>query len=92
MSQNQPTPGRIPGTDRDFTIVINGRKRTITDPVLSFAEVVALAPDLPSGPNVIFTVTYKRGAGPRPDGTLTEGESVKVQDGMIFNVTATDKS
>ena len=47
---------------------------------------------LPSGPNTIFTVTYRRGEGKKPEGTLVDGESVKVKDGMIFNVTATNKS
>ncbi len=59
---------------------------------LTFAQVVALAPDLPTGPNVIFTVTFKRGHGNKPEGTLTEGETVKVKEGMIFNVTATLQS
>ena len=40
----------------------------------------------------MFTVTYTRGEGHKPQGTLVEGETVKVKDGMIFNVTATDKS
>ena len=28
----------------------------------------------------------------KPEGTLVEGDDVKIKDGMIFNVTATDKS
>jgi Multiubiquitin len=40
----------------------------------------------------MFTVTYRRGEGNKPEGTLVEGETVKVKEGMIFNVTATDKS
>ena len=47
---------------------------------------------LPGGPDIIFTVTYTKGADHRPQGTLVEGQTVKVKDGMIFNVTATNRS
>lgn len=79
--------------EKTFTIIVNGRERTVTQKELSFAEVVALAFNPPpSGPNVCLTVTYRRGHGNKPEGSLSEGETVKVKDGMIFNVTATDKS
>ena len=75
------------------TIIVNGRRKTVTSKVLTFDEVVALAyNDPPTGPNVVITVTYRRGDRQRPEGTLVPGESVRVTDGMIFNVTATDKS
>ncbi len=78
---------------RTITIVVNGREQTIDDKDLTFAEVVALAFDpVPTGPNVGFTVTYRRGHGNKPEGSMVEGDSVKVKDGMIFNVTPTDKS
>ncbi len=40
----------------------------------------------------VYTVTYKRGLGNKPEGTLVEGDTVKVKEGMIFNVARTDKS
>ncbi|MGH3626047.1 MAG: multiubiquitin domain-containing protein [Sciscionella sp.] len=74
-------------------VIVNGRKRVVTTDELTFDEVVALAYDpVPSGPNWVFTITYRRGGGRKPEGTLRPGESVKVKEGMIFNVTATDKS
>jgi hypothetical protein len=39
----------------------------------------------------MFTVTYRKAEGGK-EGFLVEGESVKAHEGMIFNVTATDKS
>lgn len=79
--------------NKDFTIVVNGRQKSVTKKELSFAEVVALAFDNPpTGPNILFTVTYRRGEGNKPEGTSVEGDTVKIKDGMIFNVTATDKS
>jgi hypothetical protein len=60
---------------------------------ISFREVVALAYDNPpSGPNIVFTVTYQRGHGNKPEGDLTEGGTVKVKEGMSFIVSFTDKS
>ena len=81
------------GPDKTFTVVVNGREKKVTTTELTFAQVVALAFDNPpTGPNIAFTITYRRGQGNKPEGTLAEGEVVKVKDGMIFNVTATDKS
>lgn len=81
------------GQNKDYTIVVNGRQKVVTAKELSFSDIVALAFDNPpSGPNIVFTITYRRGEGHKPEGTLTEGESVKIKEGMIFNVTATDKS
>jgi hypothetical protein len=79
--------------EKAVTIVVNGRAKEVTEKNLTFDEVVALAFDpIPSGPNIEITVAYRRGEGKKPAGTLVEGETVKVKDGMIFDVTATDKS
>jgi hypothetical protein len=79
--------------NKEITIVVNGRSKVVTDKDIAFAEVVALAFDsVPTGPNIVFTVTYRRGHGNKPEGTMVEGDTVKVKEGMIFNVTATDKS
>jgi hypothetical protein len=77
----------------ETTIIVNGREKIVTTKELSFSEIVALAFDPPpTGQNIVFTITYRRGHGNKPEGSLTEGETVKVKEGMIFNVTATDKS
>jgi len=79
--------------DKDITIVVNGREKTVAGKELSFAQFVALAFDTPpTGENIVFTITYRRGHGDKPEGSLVEGETVKIKKGMIFNVTATDKS
>lgn len=80
-------------SNKSRTVIVNGREKEVTTKELSFDAVVALAFDpVPSGPNWVFTITYRRGEGNKPEGTLAPGESVKVKDGMVFNVTATDKS
>lgn len=78
---------------KTVTIVVNGREKEVEKGELSFEEVVALAFGPPeAGDNIIYTVTYKRGHGNKPEGTLVEGDTVKVKDGMVFNATRTDKS
>lgn len=79
------------GHAEKFTIIVNGRERKVTESKLSFEDLVKLAfgDNPPSGPNVVITVTYKsRGK----EGTLLPGQSVDTQNGMIFNVKATNKS
>lgn len=78
---------------KHYDVVVNGRPKVITTDEVTFEQLLALAFDpVPEGPNWVFTVTYRRGGGHKPEGTLRPGESVKVKKGMIFNVTATDKS
>jgi hypothetical protein len=82
-----------PGHGKDVTIIVNGRQKTVEKTEISFEEVVKLAfGSAPAGENTIHTVVYRRGDGHKPEGTLVEGETVKVKDGMIFDVTATNKS
>jgi len=76
----------------DFEIVVNGRPKTVSTDDLTFDQVVKLAFDpVPSGPDVLITVTYRHAAGDK-HGTLAEGESVEIKDGTVFHVTATNKS
>jgi hypothetical protein len=77
----------------EVTILVNGRPKKVEKGELTYDEVLVLAFDpVPSGPNWVFTVNYRGGHGRRGEGSLTPGESVEVVDGMIFDVTATDKS
>lgn len=79
--------------ERGFAIIVNGRPKTVTRPRLSYLQVVALAFDpVPTGPNWVFTITYRNGPRANPEGTLLPDETVRLKKGMVFNVTATDKS
>ena len=79
---------------RDIWIVVNGRRKEVHKRHLTFAEVVKLAfPNAPPNDKIIYTVAYRNGGNHcHPEGTLVVGESVKIKDGTIFDVTATDKS
>ncbi|MDA8398476.1 MAG: multiubiquitin domain-containing protein [Actinomycetota bacterium] len=86
--------GGAPAAQHDpITVIVNGRPREVDHRLLSFDDVVRLAFDpVPTGPNVLLTVSFRNAAGERK-GTLTEGESIEVKEhGTVFNVTATDKS
>ncbi|HEY3249603.1 MAG TPA: multiubiquitin domain-containing protein [Ignavibacteria bacterium] len=79
--------------DKIVNIIVNGTQHTWSKKEISFDEVIILAygaisPD----PNIVYTVTYKRGHGNKPEGILDKGDSVKVKEGMIFNVTFSNKS
>lgn len=78
---------------REITVKVNTRPHTVYTQTLTFEEVVKLY-DVNASPSEtrIYTVTFKRGPGENPQGTLVEGGRVHVQDGMLFNVTFTDKS
>jgi hypothetical protein len=92
-AEDKGSSGDNQGQARQVTIIVNAREKVWTEKEISFDQVVKLAfPTPPPGENIVYTITYRRGEGHKPEGTMTEGESVKVKDGMIFNVTATDKS
>ena len=81
-----------PGQNKEHKIIVNGREKTFVGKEISFTEVVELAFGTTGDVNTIYTVTYSKGEHHKPKGTLVKGESTKVKDGMIFNVTATSKS
>jgi hypothetical protein len=75
------------------TIIVNGRQRAVTEKKLSFEDVVNLAFENPGwGPDIFFTVAYRKGEDKKPKGTLVAGDTVVIKDGMVFDVTRTDKS
>jgi hypothetical protein len=76
-----------------FCIVINGRQKEVHKNHLTYEEVVLLAfPSPVTGTAPQFTVQYTRGPEKNPTGTLIEGQSVKIKDGMEFDVTQTNRS
>ncbi len=81
------------GHTQRIDIIINGRHRQVAAKKLTFDEVVALAFDAaPAGPDVFFTVTFQRGSGQKPEGTLVQGETLRLHEGMIIHVSATTRS
>jgi hypothetical protein len=93
MNDGSEQGNKGPGKDDNFTIIVNGRQKTVTKEELTFADVVALAFNpVPTGPNIVFTITFKKADGKKTEGNLDQGETVKIKNGTMFNVTQTDKS
>jgi hypothetical protein len=93
MSSTAETPSKgQQDAPKKATIVINGRRVSVTEKDLTFEQVVTLS-GLPTGPAIAFTITYRKGGGKKPEGSMVEGgDPVKVKDGMIFNVDSTNRS
>lgn len=75
------------------TIYVEGTPHTWSKDEITYEEVVTLEePNFLNNPNITYSVTYKRGQGNKPEGTLVAGASVKVKDGMRFSVSETGQS
>ncbi len=92
MNSSEHPAQTPPGHEHEFTIVVNGRERTVTQKELTFDELVVLAFGPPNYDSSVYTITYRKGPDKMEKGTLVQGESVKLKSGMIFNVVRTDKS
>jgi len=81
-------------SEHDVTIIVDGTPHEWGQMEISYEQVVNLAYDgnPPRGENVLITVVYHRGHGDKPEGDLDPGQTVRVKDGMVFDVTATDRS
>ena len=74
-------------------IKLNGRWRDVPPGQISYQTLVEMAElTVQAGPNIYYTVTYRKGPRQNPEGSMQQGESVHIKNGMVFNVRATDKS
>ena len=77
---------------KPVTIIVNARPHQWDSKDISFEQAVQLAyPDSGSG-EYTFTVRYTRGPAGHGAGSLTAGHSVKVKEGMVFDVYRTSRS
>lgn len=77
-----------------ITIIVEGTPHEWpkNEPI-TYAQVVTLeVPAYAQQSGITYSVTYKNGQGNKPEGVLVPGASVKVKDGMIFNVSETGQS
>lgn len=75
---------------KTVTIVVNTRSVPWSEKKIAFEQVVELAfPGQPYDPQGTL-VEYSRGHG--PDHSLTAGQSVRVKDGMVFDVEPANRS
>lgn len=76
------------------TFYVNGKPKEFPKgDSITYAEVVALAfPGQVFGPETAITVVFSKAHQEKPKGSLVEGGSVKVKEGMEFDVSATNRS
>jgi hypothetical protein len=78
---------------KTFTIIVNTREKVWSDKDISYEQLVVLAfGQLDENPNITYTITFTRGHGDKPEGSLTAGNGTKVKDGMVFDVHKTHRS
>lgn len=77
--------------EKDYTIKVNGRDRTVTDKKQSYRSIATIAYPDANFDQFLYTITFFKGESGH-EGDLVEGETVNVKDGMVFNVRRSDKS
>lgn len=84
---------RLYTATRQWEIFVNARPIIVASDHLTYWELVRMAFDpIPSGPEICFTVAYRKGPLVKPKGTVAPGESVNIKTGEIFVVTQTNRS
>lgn len=79
--------------DGAVIIIVNGSPKEWGRAKITFDEVVILAfGAISHDPNVVYTVTYRKGPRENPQGVMVKGDVVCVTSKMEFNVAHTSKS
>jgi len=93
MSDTSQSQEQHEKTEKNYNIIVNAEEKLVASNLVSFSEVAALAfPGQVGDANVTFTVTFRKAEGSHHEGSMVAGETVKVIDGTVFNVSATTKS
>jgi len=74
-------------------IIVNGREKTWEGKKISYEDIVILAfESFDQSENISYTVTFSRRADKEEHGSMIKGDSIPVKEGMIFNVTKSNRS
>jgi hypothetical protein len=93
MTETEAASTGKPDKKHSVTLIVNARPKEWQEQHITFREVVVLQyGQFEDNPNIEYTVAYSNGPHPNPHGSMVDGDKVKVQDRMNFNVTRTDKS
>jgi hypothetical protein len=77
----------------EHLIIVNARRKTVMGHKISFEKVVLLTfPGGPPTPLTVYTVAYSNGPPPNREGMMVPGQSVRIKDEMVFDVTETSRS
>jgi len=77
----------------EYVIIVNARRKTVQGHKIAFAVVVLLAfPAGPPTPQTVYTVAYSNGPPRNREGKMVPGQSVRIKEEMVFDVTETSRS
>lgn len=75
-----------------YKINVNGKTKVWLNDTITIKQAVELAFGLYKNPeHNTYTVTYAHGKN-NAQGSMVDGDEVSVANGMVFNITYTDKS
>ena len=92
VNNEQETHLGIQAVARPLEIIVNARPYTVTDPEVTFEQVVQFAFPGAHEANVVFSMTYRHAASKPHAGELGPGGVVEVKKDTVFNVTRTVQS
>ncbi len=93
IAKNGNGNGNGNGNNKDVVIIVNTREHAWENERISYEQVITLAfGSYDNVEDVSYTVTFKRGHDDKKEGSLVAGEDVHVKDGMVFDVTKTNRS
>lgn len=88
-----------PGVERFVTkrfeahIVVNAKPKLVHSRTLSYQDLVELAfPGSPHPANTVYGIEYDHGPHETPEGSVVDGQIVRVKEGMEFYVVVSDQS
>lgn len=91
MKLNDETDENHDEHSKEISIIINGREYTFDKKWISYEEILNLADINKESQNSIILIVFERAENGK-EGTLAPGDTVKAKDGMVFNVSTTNKS
>lgn len=82
------------GKEKTVTIFVEGAPHPWPKgEKITYVQVVTLeVPDYAQHPEITYSVKYRNGPGHESEGVLPPGASIKVKEGMVFNVSETGQS
>ena len=79
--------------EQTYTIIVNASEKQWGEHKISYEQVVVLAfGSYTDDPNAPYIVSYYKKEDKKHEFSLVKGQEAPVKDGMIFNVSQTNKS
>lgn len=79
-----------PGQNKEYDIIINGDPVTVSQHKITYEELVNLS-GLQGTNMTTFLISYEKGVG-NAQGHISAGECIVVKNGMVFDVSNSNRS